>query len=137
LWPFDTLASIVDLPSIALADILGRPRWRRVLPATVNVMGLALSALVTSPLLAASSAGEFEALSSQLSRLAGEHADQVQRQPAALQTPTPVGASQFVTSLLGTVVTWLAQAGVLVVLLALAGADVTVAGLNRFIASGF
>ena len=129
LSPLDTLVSIVDRPSIALADILQRPRWRWVLPVAVTVTALALSAILTAPLLAASSAKEIEALSDQLARLGGEQADQVQRQIAALQTPTAVGAAQFVTSLLGKAVSWLAQAGVLFVLIAMASADVGFAAI--------
>jgi len=118
------LASIVDRPGTALANVAADPRWRWLLPAVLASVALAVAAVLIAPLLTVQSQQQAqELLASSLSQLSADQAAQVQARMAAVQTPLFIGATTLGVGIIQLVLGWLIQATVLYFGALIAGAD--------------
>ena len=98
------LASMIDRPGVALANIVGNPRWRWVLPVMLAVLTTAAAAALTAPLLADQAK---LAIAGQLNRLPAEQLAQIQTQMALFQSPVFVGGTAALTGILTLLLGWL------------------------------
>jgi hypothetical protein len=123
------LASIVDQPGAALAEIVVRPRWRWVLPVTLALLVTVASVVATAPYLAAQAKQE---LAGVLNALPADQLAQVQNQMGFIQSPLFIGATAAVTGILGLLVGWLVQGALLYFGALIAGGEVE---FRRFFAA--
>ena len=97
------LTSIVDRPSVALADIMAQPRGRWVLPMLLAALATALSAIVTAPYLAVEAKAQMATV---LNSLPADQVAMLPEQITAVQTPTFLAATTAAVGVLGLLIGW-------------------------------
>lgn len=115
------LASMVDRPGTALAEIVARPRLRWVLPVTLALIVTIASVVAAAPYLAAQAKQE---LAGVLNALPADQLAQVQKQMGLIQSPLFVGVMAAVTGILGLLVGWLVQSALFYFGALIAGGEV-------------
>jgi hypothetical protein len=115
------LAGMVDRPSVALTEIVARPRGRWVLPVTLAILATVASAVVSAPYLAVEARLQMAAV---LNRMPADQLAQMPAQMTTFQTPLFVGATAALTGILALLIGYLLQAAALYFGSLIAGGDI-------------
>ena len=124
------LAGIIDRPGRTLGEILDNPRWRWALPALIAIASIVVFTAVSVPIVREQTSQVIASqLSDQLSQLPADQAARVQSQMEFLQSPAFLVGAGIGSGILGLVIGWVLQAGILYLIGLLAGADVSFVNL--------